>query len=64
MSYTPTYSEARPGVDPGRGSFNVKPTKRGRRPLRPGKTKQDRMPVADRPRVQKAQEALERRQRA
>jgi hypothetical protein len=50
MKHVRYYHEAPAGIDPGRGSF--KPTERkSRGPLRPGKTRQDRMPVEKRPRV-------------
>lgn len=49
------YSNPRPGTDPARGPFAV-PERRGpERPNRPGKTREDRLPVDLRPRVQAEQ---------
>jgi hypothetical protein len=48
-----TYSYAPPGMDPARGSF-FPSEKRAQRPLRPGKTREDRMAAEMRPRVLRA----------
>lgn len=44
------------GVDPARGPFRVEPKRHPRGWVaRPGKTREDRMPVGERPRVAAAQ---------
>lgn len=52
------FTDAPPGVDPARGPFDVQKDKslKRREPRHRAKTRQDRMPVSERPRVQAAHE--------
>ena len=55
MSIVPQFAAAPPGYDPARGRFAPRPRKRARDAVNhPGKSRQDRMPVAARPRVEAA----------